>query len=82
MPEQFRICGRSASRTALAWVSERARPGTLAGREMITLKHLVAFRGFGPGPYLESWPKIVMIALLVAVVAGTVAIVNRRGYRR
>jgi hypothetical protein len=49
---------------------------------MITLRHLVAIRGFGPGPYLESWPKMVMIALLIALVAGTVAVMNRRGYRR
>jgi hypothetical protein len=37
---------------------------------MITLKHLVlgagAFRT-RPGPYLESWPKIVLFVVVVAV---------------
>ena len=48
---------------------------------MITLKHLVlgagAFRT-RPGPYLESWPKIVLF--VVAVLGGVVAIWNRSRY--
>jgi hypothetical protein len=50
---------------------------------MITLKHLVlgagAFRT-RPGPYLESWPKIVLLVFVVAVLGGVVAIWNRSHY--
>jgi hypothetical protein len=50
---------------------------------MITLKHLVV--GVGairtrPGPYLESWPKIVLLVVVIAVLGAVVAIRNRSHY--
>ena len=47
---------------------------------MMTLKHLVLGDGAirtRPGPYLESWPKIVLFVAVVAVLGGVVAIWNR-----
>jgi hypothetical protein len=44
---------------------------------MITLKHLVLGAGAirtRPGPYLESWPNIVLFVVVVAVLGGVVAI--------
>jgi hypothetical protein len=69
-------------------VSGQARLKTPSGRgrsaaevsEMITLKHLVLGAGAirtRPGPYLESWPKIFLLFLLIAVIVGTVGIWNR-----
>ena len=52
-------------------------------REMITLEHLVAGRiprTLGPG--LAGWATTVMVVLLVAAVAGAIAIWNRSQYRR
>jgi hypothetical protein len=50
---------------------------------MMTLKHLVLGAGAirtRPGPYLESWPKIVLFVVVVAVLGGVVAIWNRSHY--
>ena len=50
---------------------------------MIALKHLVLGAGAirtRPGPYLESWPKIVLFVVVVAVLGGVVAIWNRSHY--
>jgi hypothetical protein len=50
---------------------------------MITLKHLVVAAGAirtRPGPYLESWPKIVLLVLVIAVLGGVVAVWNRSHY--
>ena len=50
---------------------------------MITLMHLVAGRiptSLGPG--FAGWATTIMIILLVAAVAGAVAIWNRSSYRR
>ena len=46
---------------------------------MIALKHLVRVvpSRTRPGPYLESWPKIVLLVVVVAVLGGAVAIWNR-----
>ena len=42
---------------------------------MITLKHLMAIGvRTGPGPYMESWPRMVMFIFLIAIAAGAVAI--------
>jgi hypothetical protein len=41
---------------------------------MITLKHLVVAVGAirtRPGPYLESWPKIVLFVAVIAVLGGS-----------
>jgi hypothetical protein len=50
---------------------------------MIALKHLVLGAGAirtRPGPYLESWPKIVLFVVVIAVLGGVVAIWNRSHY--
>ena len=50
---------------------------------MITLKHLVLGAGVirtRPGPYLESWPKIVLFVVVVAVLGGVAAIWHRSHY--
>ena len=50
---------------------------------MITLKHLVLGAGAirtRPGPYLESWPKIILFVVVIAVLGGVVAIWNRSHY--
>jgi hypothetical protein len=47
---------------------------------MITLKHLVAAHNGGPGPYLESWPKYVFLFIVIAAIAGTIAVWNRSRY--
>jgi hypothetical protein len=48
---------------------------------MNTLKHLMAIGvRTGPGPYMDSWPRMVMFIFLIAVVAGAVAIWNRSRY--
>ena len=50
---------------------------------MITLKHLVLSAGAirtRPGSYLESWPKIVLFVVVVAVLGGVVAKWNRSHY--
>jgi uncharacterized membrane protein YdbT with pleckstrin-like domain len=50
---------------------------------MLTLKHLVVAAGAirtRPGPYLESWPKIVMFVVVIAALGGVVAIWNRSHY--
>ena len=41
---------------------------------MITLKHLMAVGGGprGPGPYMDSWPKIVLFIVLIAALASIV----------
>ena len=50
---------------------------------MIALEHLVvgadAIRT-RPGPYLESWPKIVLFVVGIAVLGGVVVIWNRSHY--
>ena len=72
-------------------VSGQARLKTPSGRgrsaaevsEMIALKHLVLDAGAirtRPGPYLESWPKIVLLVVVVAVLGGVVTIWNRSHY--
>lgn len=54
------------------------RPGL---REMITLKHLIAGRiPTNLGPSAENWTRTVMIFLLIAVIAGIVAMWNRSRY--
>jgi hypothetical protein len=48
---------------------------------MMTLKHLIAARiprNLGPGA--ENWTRLVMIVLVIAVVAGIVAMWNRSQY--
>ena len=45
--------------------------------KVITLNQLAGRLHTGPGPYLESWPKIVLFFFVIALVAGTVAIWNR-----
>jgi hypothetical protein len=50
---------------------------------MITLKHLVVGTGAirtRPGPYPESWPKIVLFVVAIAVLGEVVAIWNRSHY--
>jgi hypothetical protein len=48
---------------------------------MITLKHLMAIGvRTGPGPYMEDWPRTVLLIFLIAIVAGSVAIWNRSRY--
>ncbi len=48
---------------------------------MITLKHLLAGRvPTGWEPSAEGWAQTVMVILLIAVVAGIVAIRNRSRY--
>ena len=50
---------------------------------MMTLKPLVVGAGVirtRPGPYLESWPKIVLFVVVVALLGGVVAIWNRSHY--
>jgi hypothetical protein len=65
----FRVSGQARLRTP----SGRGRSAAEVS-EMITLKHLVlgagAFRT-RPGPYLESWPKIVLFVVVVAVLGGS-----------
>ena len=58
------------------------RPGTERGGgvRMITLEHLVLGAGAirtRPGPYPESWPKIVLFVVVIAALGGVVAIWNR-----
>lgn len=49
---------------------------------MITLKHLMAGRiPKNLGPSAENWTRTVMIILVIAVVAGIVAMWNRTHYR-
>ena len=80
-PAPWRLFLRGFFSFRASTAEDGGRLRTRAGRrEMITLKHLVAAHNGGPGPYLESWPKAVMLILLIAVVAGTVAIWNRSRY--
>ena len=54
---------------------------TRAGRrEMITLKHLMAAHNGGPGPYMANWPRTVLFIVVIAVLAGSVAIWTRSRY--
>ena len=50
---------------------------------MITLKHLVVGAGAirtRPGPYLENWPEIILLVVVIAVLGGVVAIWNCSHY--
>ena len=74
----FRVSGQARLRTP----SGRGRSAAEVS-EMIALKHLVLGAGAirtRPGPYLESWPKIVLFVVVVAVLGGVVAIWNRSHY--
>jgi hypothetical protein len=74
----FRVSGQARLRTP----SGRGRSAAEVS-EMIALKHLVLGAGAirtRPGPYLESWPKIILFVVVIAVLGGVVAIWNRSHY--
>ena len=74
----FRVSGQARLRTP----SGRGRSAAEVS-EMIALEHLVVGGGAirtRSGPYLESWPKIVLFVAGIAVLGGVVAIWNRSHY--
>src|SRR5690349_21713961 len=78
LPPGFRVSGQARLRTPGG-----RGPSAAEVSEMIALKHLVLGAGAirtRPGPYLESWPKIVLFVVVVAVLGGFVAIWNRSHY--